>query len=83
MITMHMGIDHEANLTIVQPADCSKDFVRKRRKLIVDHDYAILAYREPDVSTGTLQIVESAGHMVRNYLDIAEILLREDWLCQQ
>ena len=50
VVTMPMGIDHEAHRLRVQARHSSGNLVGERRKLVIHQDVAVLAVRQANIS---------------------------------
>ena len=69
MVAVNVGVDHEADLAVVQVGDGGQDAFRQRGELVVHHDDAVIAHRQPDIAAGSFQVVHPAGHMVDGQRD--------------
>ena len=65
VVAVHVGVDHETDVTVGDPADRRQNPVRQRGELVVDHDDAVVADRQSDVASAARDVVHRAAHMVR------------------
>ena len=74
MVRVQMGVHEKTDRLAGQRPDRRNNLVRKRRKLVVNKKHSVVADKQADVSSTTLDVVNLPCHRMDVDLDFIEVL---------
>lgn len=62
VVAVPVCVEHEFQIAAVQPFECSFDFVRERRELIIDDEDSVRARRHTNIAAAAFEHIDAAGN---------------------